>query len=244
MNLSTRRLVPLFLLVSAMSAAAQVKVEGDKEQADTLKITITGGLSIDYVFRDEPLSLARGTFGTSASSEGVIHGHGWVRLEAELTDKIRIVMRLDNKRLEGSSTPGNVDVLGSNPEGLDLFIREAHITVAEFLDPAVSVRVGVIAWSFMARETGGALFFDPAHSANLTANAINSVDPASVVGETAGGASLMVRDELQPAGALVTWSGESFRIDALLLPAIIEGGSATADEAAYGIDAWYIFQGR
>lgn len=224
--------VPVFVLAMAMSAFAQGKVDTDPNNKEDVKVTLSGDFDLDWVFRDRALGAARGTVGAygaglgdTGRAEGVIHGGYHIRLAADLSEKVRINVVLENRRL-GGGTPANTDLLGVNPEGLAVIVREANIVLSELFDPGVSVMIGANKWAFSIRDNQKALFWDPANSGSITANIGGALPGGS-------GASTPALDELQPTGIVVMYNREQLHFTVAILPAIIEGGSAAADEAGY-----------
>ncbi len=234
-------LVPLLLGAMALSAFAQgAKVDTDPKNAETTKLTVSGGLDIWWVWRDRPLNAVAGQFGTYGAgefrSEGIFHGHFTVRLDADLSEKVRVTVALDNKRVEGGGQ--FTDVLGANPEGLAVTVRQANISLGDVFTKDVSVLIGTNAHSFDVRNNGSCMFFDPAHSDSIFSNATGALGPGGA------GFPTSLSDELQPVGLILTYATESIQLHGIFDIALIEGGAAKHDEAAYGLDFWYIFQGR
>ncbi len=225
-------IMPLFVFAMAMSAFAQGnKVDTEAKNAETVKLTISGGLDLDWVWRDRALNATRGVFGTydagESRSEGLIHGQFHIRLDADLSEKVRVTLVLDNKRFDGNS-----DVLGDNPEGLGVAVRQANITMSEVFDKAVTLSVGTSNWTYDVRGGNSAMFWDPAHSATIISNRAGSLPGGN-------GASSMTQDELQPVGVTLTYNRENLQFVLAILPAIIEGGSAAHDEAGYVASLMY-----
>jgi len=226
----------LSLIAIVASIFVQDRVDTDPRQDETITLTLSGAIDIDWVWRSRALTAARGAFGAYGGgfgnlgrSEQVIEAQARVRMDVDLSERVRVVLQLENKRLEGGA---NVDALGANPEGLNLFAREASISVSDCFFRSLDISAGVIPWSFDVRGTGHPFFWDPAHAASMTSNVLNGVGGGT-------GAASLTRDNLQPAGLLVSYRTEQWNVTAALLPAIIEGGSAQQDEAAYLISAVY-----
>ena len=227
---------PLFLAAMVIPAVAQEKIDIDPKNTETVKVTVSGGVTLDWVWRDRTLTAARGPFGfygvdpgESGRTEGVVEAQASIRLDVDLSEKVRLAIQIDNKRFEGSS---GVDALGTNPEGLPIFVRELNFRFFEVFHKAIEVTAGVQPWTFDVRGTGHAFFWDPSNSGSFTRNA------GSGIGGGTGTAS-GVRDQLQPVGVVGSWTTEQFRATLALLPAIIEGGSTQHDEAAYLASAIY-----
>lgn len=218
-------IMPLFVFAMAMSAFAQGKVDSDPKNTETVKLTVSGSLDIDWVWRDRALNAVRGVFGAynagQSRSEGVIHGQFTIRLDADLSEKVRVTLVLDNPRFNGTS---NSDLLGTNPEGLAVAVRQANITLSEVFDPAVSIQIGTNNWAYDVRGNGSPMFWDPAHSASIVTNRAGALPGGN-------GSSGLGHDELQPTGVVVMYNRESIHFVLALLPAIIEGGASKHDEA-------------
>jgi hypothetical protein len=237
-------LAPLMVGAMALSAAAQgTKVDTDPKSTDTAKVTVSGGLDIDWVFRDRALTAARGPYsaiaaGDNRSDEGVFHGHFKVRLDADLSDKVRVTIELDNKRYETATAAPSVDILGTNPEGQTATVREAQITIHELLIAGMQGTLGTHGYSFDVRGNGQATFFDPDHSGGTWQSLANEYINGGL------NFSQGFFDELRPAGAHLRYSQEMWMANLILLPATIEGGASKADETNYGLDLWYLFKER
>lgn len=222
-----------FAFVSMLLAQeTEAKLKTHAERPETTVITVSGDVDLDWVWRDRALSAARGTFGTygagpgdAGRSEAVIHAGYHVRLIADLSSKVRIVLSVENPRLDGTAFP-NADVLGTNPEGLTPLVREAAFVFHELFDPALALTVGANKWSWNVRDDGKALFWDPAHSGSITSNVLGAMSGGN-------GASTPGVDELQPTGLLLAFNREQIHVTVALLPAIIERGAAAKDEAGY-----------
>lgn len=228
--------LPFCLVAIAASFFAQDRVDADPRQTDTVAITLSGAIDMDWVWRGRALTAARGAFGfygggfgTLGRGEGVIETQARIRMDVDLSERVRVVLQLENKRLEGGA---NVDLLGANPEGLNLFAREASIRFTDCFFKSVDISAGVIPWSFDVRGTGHAFFWDPAHAASMTSNVLNGVGGGT-------GAASLVRDNLQPTGLVISYRTEQWEVTSALLPAIIEGGDAQNDEAGYLVSAIY-----
>src|SRR5947209_3262496 len=53
------------------------------------------------------------------------------------------------------------------------------------------------------------------------------------------GTPASVKDEREPVGLVLPYEREAIRLDAVVLPAIIEGGFNSADESIYALDFMY-----
>jgi hypothetical protein len=213
-------LLPVFVFAFAAQADAQ-KVDTHQDRGETLKVTVTGQVNFDGIFRAEELVSARG--GESGGSEWTMEGYIRLRLDVELSEKINAVISLRNQRIDGGAT----NHIGDNPEETGVIFDEASITLNELFNPAIKLTVGIVPVAFDLRGRGSAFFFDPAHSNSFAKNATPLL---TVIG---------AEDELQPAGVHGVYSKDAFSLGVFLLPAIIEGGAATNDESAYGV--WFMY---
>ena len=242
-------LVPLFLSAMALSAFAQGKVDTDPKMTEDVKVTISGGADLDWVWRDRALGASRGDYGSygaglgdTSRSEGVIHGHYWLKVDADLSEKVRITLTLENNRYDvpaPSTAPSN-DLLGTNPEGLPIIVHDLEIHLNELIDPAIGAIFGTHGVTFSPRGTNRSLFLSPDSSSDLLHN--GSV--ISEFGPTGFNQANGTPDTIRPAGGVVSYTKETYVIHLMLLPGTVEGGSAKNDQANYGLDAWYLFAER
>ena len=220
-------LTPAFMLALAMAAAAQEKpLTTKKDMVDTVKVNVSGRLVLDYVWRSSELEAAVVTGGTlgTGESENTFEGYAAVRFEVELTDKVSAVVEVGTERVDA----GAINAWGqaSASAGLDVVLREAHVVLGDFLTQGLWLQVGIETWSFDVRGKGSAFAFDPRHSQSFGRNL--GAPPASNDPE-----------ELQPVGGVFTYKRDQLSLDVVLLPATIEGGPASADEALYAVDLFY-----
>jgi hypothetical protein len=227
------RLITALLLLPASAAFAQDPVDLDRERTETIRLVVSGSLDLDWVWRDEPLSAARGgvNFG-DPDGEGVAQGFANVRLDIDVSEHVRLVLDAQTKRVEPLLPFDNAPaILGPAAEGLGTFVREASITIRELFDPGVTAVAGASPWAFDLRGRG-ALFWDPANSKSMTTNAFSAITGGS-------GAAVQMADQLQPTGVLVHYDREQLHATVAFLPAIIEGGSNQDDEAGYVLAGTY-----
>jgi hypothetical protein len=223
---------PAFVLALAMSAVAQEKpITTKKDMVDTVKVNVSGRLVLDYVWRSSELEdavVTGGTLGTG-ESENTFEGYAAVRFDIELTDKVSAVVEVGTERVDA----GAINAWGqaSASAGLDVVLREAHVLLGDFLTPGLWLQVGIETWAFDVRGKGSAFAFDPRHSQSFARN----------IGGPIGSNT---PEELQPVGGVFTYKREQLSLDVVLLPATIEGGPASADEALYAVDAFYTFDDK
>jgi hypothetical protein len=218
---------PAFVLALAMTAAAQEKpLTTKKDMVDTVKVNVSGRLILDYVWRSSELEEAVVTGGTlgTGESENTFEGYAAIRFEVELTDKVSAVVEVGTERVDA----GAINAWGqaSASAGLDVVLREAHVVLGDFLTSGLWLQVGIETWSFDVRGKGSAFAFDPRHSQSFARN-------------LAGTPLANNPEELQPVGGVFTYKRDQLSLDVALLPATIEGGPASADEALYAVDLFY-----
>ncbi len=230
-------LVPALLSAMALSAFAQgAKVDTDPKSTETMKVTVSGSLDIDWVWRDRALGTSRGTYGTydpgESRGEGVMHGHYSIRVDADLSDKVKLTVVLENNRYD-TAAPSN-DLLGTNPEGLPVSAHEVQIAFGELFTAGMSGTIGTHGYMWSPRGDGRSLI--------MAMDSSDSILPASAVADfQAGGLNQSdgSGQSLRPAGAVFAYTQEAWGMHFALLPATVEGGSAKADEANYAVDFFY-----
>jgi hypothetical protein len=255
---TTRRSAAGALLALCLASASAL-AQGDKplttsgERDGTLKVTVTGDVALDFVYRSRELTGFTDSMNqrtgpppqdsSTSEPESTFEGFASMRIALELSDKVAGVVEFGTRRLED----GTINRWGENSAAEQIQLREAHVTLSECLTPAMKVQLGISTWSFDARGRGEAFAFDPRHSQTITrnfdsiggvptagTNLINIRETAEARLEEAG-----FPDELQPVGATLTYSQDNWMIDVVLLPGVIEGGRPNADEALYAVDFWY-----
>ncbi|HVE41398.1 MAG TPA: hypothetical protein VNM14_16005 [Planctomycetota bacterium] len=230
-----------FVLVLAASAVAQEKpLSTSKEMDQTVRITVTGEIEFDYVWRRQEITaFTGGVSGTSApgdsASENTFEGFAALRMNIELSDKVSALLEIGTKRVDS----GKINFFaGPNGAGgstaLTVQLREAGIRINELFMPELSLQAGISQWGFDVRNHGDALAFDLRHSQRFTRNVSASSDNATSLGRRASDP-----EELEPVGFWLRWERTSFALDLVALPAVIEGGSPNNDEALYALDLLY-----
>lgn len=207
----------MMLLWAALLLAQEGGLGTDPERDETVRLTLSGSVVLDGVWRSGSLTDARGSFATpsaAARETQQVEGEVQLRLLAQILDVAEVGFLLRNERLGGDA------LLGDGNDGLAVVLKEAWIRLPRFLDDRLSLTAGTPRYAWDVRGTGQSLFFDPLNSESLLAD-INSPVPVSLI------------DSLQPAGVLGSWREESVSLDVALYPAIIEGGAADDDEWAY-----------
>jgi hypothetical protein len=206
---------PALVAVMALSAAAQQGIGTSADRKETLKVTVSGGFDIDWVFRGKELvSVLGGGF----EDEGRIESNANVRFDLDLSNKVSVIINLAAVRLNGDYS--NIGQLGG--DGQDIKLWDAAVRMQEVLDNAVTLQVGTNNdFMFDIRGKGTSLFFAPGQ--------------AGPFGLNEGG----VLDYNQVAGAVLWYNRDTAHFALALLPAIIEGGAASNDEAAYAVTFYY-----
>lgn len=219
-------------------------VSTDPERPETLRITISGEIGFAFVHRDRNLTRAGAAPEDFGSSLSEFEGAVLLRLDLEVTAKVRGVLALGtpyavggeggfvepfggNERLGSMGffrvgDSRDLSRFGANPEELAVLVDEASVRL-DVEDLSLIAGIGPAA--FDIRGKGSAFFFDPRHSSTFAKNA----------GPGGSGTFLGLSDELQPAGLRAVWSKDDLSIGLFLLPAMIEGGSFSDDEAAYAL---------
>jgi hypothetical protein len=225
----------ILLLSLAAAAAAQDKpVMTTRERTETVKVTVTGEVELDYVWRRaEITAFTGGATGTTSpadmASENTFEGFVALRLNAELSDKVTATLEFGTKRADN----GVLNTFGGS-SALQLQLREANIQVAELFMPELRALVGISTWSFDIRGKGQSMAFDPRHSQTFTRNVNAGPDADFALNARAGD-----YQELEPVGFWLRYGREKLVVDAIALPAVIEGGSPHNDEAFYALDLLY-----
>lgn len=229
-------LAACFVLALAAGAAAQEKpVTTTKEMTDTVKVTVSGSVVLDYVWRGKEIAAFKAPF--SDEDTNSFEGELSVRFTVDLSDKVSAVVELGRERVDDIGGIGGGQVLPFLGNDQTIFqsvvIRELHLNIAEFLDPALRLQVGIPTWSFDVRGRGSSFAFDPRHSQKLARNVSNVEDNSLTLGGRG------VADELDPIGGWLHYERHALSVDVVLLPMVVEGGEPQQDEALYAVDFFY-----
>ncbi len=229
-------LAPLFILALAFSAFAQEKpITTLKDRADTVKVTVSGAVVLDYVWRSGPLAAYTTDIESTPAvprDENTFEGELGIQLDIELSDKVNAVVQIGRERVDANTFivfTGNGQV-----DWQEIVIREMRVNINEFLTPQLSMQVGIPTWSFDVRGKGNSFAFDPRHAQSATRNAGTTQDVTGTLGARGG-----APDELDPMGAVLTYKMDALTLDLVFLPMVIEGGPPSEDEALYAVDLWY-----
>src|SRR5437773_5314142 len=104
-------LVPGFVLALALSAAAQEKpITTNKNNTDTLHVTVSGNVDLDYVWRSQELTgfttsnfFLSPTVPATSHAENTFEGYLAVRMDVDLNDKVTAVVEFGTKRVDGGT---------------------------------------------------------------------------------------------------------------------------------------------
>jgi len=234
MRKSIIALIPAFVLALALSAAAQEKpITTNKENKDTLHASVSGTVQLDYVWRSNEMTAFTDSVGgggaLASDSENTFEGYLAIRMDVDLNDKVAAVVEFGTKRVDGGAIlPWAIGA--ANP----IQLREARVVVSDFLTQGLKFGVGISDWTFDVRGKGNSFAFDMRHSQTITRNLGTNQQGLGSLGASAGNP-----DELEPVGFWFNWSNNQITLDLVMLPAVIEGGPASQDEALYAIDFWY-----
>jgi hypothetical protein len=226
---------PCLLLALALRAEAQDKpVMSSKDRTDTVRITVTGEVDLEYVWRREEITTFTGGVSqapppASVGSENSVQGFAAVRLNAELSDKVTAVVELGTKEADG----GTLNTFGGGT-ALPLKLREGNVLVQELFMPELQLQLGISTWGFDVRGKGESMAFDLRHAQSFWRNAKPGPDTDVTLGARAGD-----YQEPEPVGAWLRYGREKLVIDVVALPAVFEAGSPHNDESFYAADLFY-----
>jgi hypothetical protein len=207
--------VPAFVAVMALSAYAQVGVQTVPERKETLKVNVSGGFDVDWVFRGKELTAV---LGGSGADEGRIESDASLTFDIDLSNKVSVMMTMRSTRLNGDYS--NIGQLGNGGQNVELW--DLAIKLGDVLDPGLTTQLGTNNdFMFDPRGRGSALFFAPGAAGTFGANTGGELNYNQV------------------AGAVLRYDRESMHFALALLPAIQEGGPASNDEAAYAVTFMY-----
>ena len=207
---------PALVAVLALSANAQQGIQTNADRKETLKVTVSGGFDIDWVFRGkEIVAVLTG----SMQDEARIESNANVRFDIDLSNKVSVILNLATVRLNGDYA--SIGQLGSDGQNVELW--DVAVRMQEVLDPAITLQVGTNNdFAFDIRGNGSSLFYAPGQAGSF--------------GASGGFGNL---DYNQVAGAVLWYNRDAAHFALALLPAIIEGGSASNDEASYAVTFYY-----
>lgn len=229
-----------FILSLAWAAAAQEHpVMTTRDMTETVKVTLAGEFDLDYVWRRREITAVTGGVGHASSpadsaSENTFEGFLALRLTADLSDKITGIFEFGTKRVDAGKINYFAAPAGTGSAALTLQVREANLTIQEFLLPELKLQAGISTWSFDVRGKGQSMAFDPRHSQSFVRNVKRGPDVDATLLRRAGD-----YQELEPVGGWLSYGREKLVLDLVALPAVIEHGSPNSDEAFYAVDLLY-----
>ena len=237
--------VAIFLVLLAPAFAKATAGEQEKplstskEMDQTVRVTVTGEVELDYVWRRQEITaFTGGVSGTSgpgnSASENTFEGFVALRMNVELSDKVSALIEIGTKRVDAGQINFFAASSGAGSAAQTVQLREASIRINELLMPELSVQVGITQWGFDIRNRGESLAFDLRHSQRFTRNVSPAGDTTATLGNRASDP-----EEFEPVGFWFRWERTSFALDLVALPAVIEGGSPNNDEAFYALDLLY-----
>jgi hypothetical protein len=230
-----------FTLILAASASAQEKpLTTSKEMDETVRVTVTGEIDLDYVWRRREITAFTGGVGdkntpAASASENTFEGFVALRLNVELSDKVSALVEIGTKRVDA----GEINVFAApggsgGSKALSIQLREAAIRINELFMPELSLQAGISSWGFDVRNRGESLAFDLRHSQRFDRNVSGAGDDANSLRKRASDP-----EELEPVGFWFRWERTSLALDLVALPAVIEGGPPHKDESLYAVDLFY-----
>ena len=207
---------PALIAVMALSAYAQQGIQTNADRKETLKVSVSGGFDVDWVWRGKEITAV---LGSSGRDEGRIESNANVRLDVDLSNKVSVILNLATVRLNGDYD--SIGQLGT-ADGQDVKLWDMAVRMQEVLDPAITLQVGTNNdFTFDIRGRGSPLFFAPGYAGTFGANTGGNLDYNQV------------------AGAVLWYNRDAAHFAVALLPAVIEGGAASNDEAAYAVTFMY-----
>src|SRR5438132_882888 len=96
-----------FILATAASALAQERpLSTTKEMDQTVRVTVTGEVDLDYVWRRQEITAFKGGVSGAGApgnsdSENTFEGFVALRLNVELSDKVSAIIEVGTKRVDG-----------------------------------------------------------------------------------------------------------------------------------------------
>jgi hypothetical protein len=227
------------VLLLTLALAQEKAVTTTKEKDATVRVAVSGETELDYVWRRKEITAFTGGFdGTStpgnSRSENTFEGFAAVRLDVDLSDQVFAVAEIGTKRADN----GAINVFGQG-SALPIKLREAHVLKKELFMTELSLQLGITTWGFDLRGEGQSMAFDLRHSQNFIHNLSGGADGPATLGNHASNPQ-----ELEPVGFWLRFARDRFALDLVVLPAVLEGGSPSNDEALYAIDLLYTMDAK
>lgn len=231
----------LLSVVASLAAAQERPLQTLPGRTDTVKVLLSGNIELDYVHRSREVTAwirsesnptGNGAAATS-EDENTFEGFVAVRLDVEV-GTTRFTAEFGTRRIDDNEI---LNFQGDTQQ--DVLLRELNLLMPDLFMPGMSVTVGIPDWSYDIRGRGSALVFAPRRSATFTRNIDSLGNPTS---EEIGDARLVESgfpDELLPVGAVIVYNVGPWHVDLVILPATVEEGSPTTDEAMYAVDVLF-----
>lgn len=236
------------LVVAAMLALLQEgkPISTVPKMEDTVRITLTGEIEFDYVWRrQEIVAFTGGVSGLSApgnaDSENTLEGFLALRMNIDLSDNVSAAFEIGTKRVDGGAINffAGPNAAGTGSVALPIQLREANVLFKEVFWTELSLKAGIIDWGFDPRGRGSSTAFDLRHSQRF----VHALSPGGD-GPATLGLHASDPEELEPVGIWLRLARTLMTIDLIALPAVIEGGSVHNDESFYAIDLLYKFDSK
>lgn len=232
----------------ALAAAAQEgrNVTTSKDKGDTVKLNVSGRIVLDYVWRSKELTVFTEGFTagvTTSDSENTFEGYAAVRVDVDLSEKVSAVVEIGTLRTDpiglGGGLPDNIREMGyEDSQGGAIALREAHVKLSELLMPELNLKIGIQDWAFDVRGKGHGFAFDPRGSQSIVRGYNNGAQTIQESAFQLLSRSAYVSEQF-PVGVVATYVREAMTLHLVALPAIMEGGNPSEDEALYALDLWY-----
>lgn len=213
--------LPLTLLIACAagsSAWAQQAIQTSKERPDTARVTVSFDVDVDFVTRMVGLATALGDDDSVQDFEA----DAKVSFNVEFPDRWSLLFSVANQRLAG----GPAAFLGL--DGLSPRIWDLRIQVSQFMDEAVTIQVGTANDLMFDPRGRGSSLYAPSRSQSFGVHNApdRTVGVASFITDSAG-------DQNTPAGLVFLYDRQMLHFGLALLPAVVEGGTSSDDEAAH-----------
>ena len=234
----------VFVLLSLLQEGKPVSTVPKME--DTVRLTLTGEIEFDYVWRrQEIVAFTGGVSGLSApgaaESENTFEGFVALRMNIDLSDNVSALFEVGTKRVDGGKINfwAAPNTTGTGSLSPTIQLREAQILFKEVYWTELSLKAGIMDWGFDPRGRGSSTAFDLRRSQRF----IHALSPAAD-GTASLGLHASDPEELEPVGFWLRLARTLMTIDLIALPAVIEGGSVHNDESFYAIDLLYKFDSK
>ncbi|MBI4244048.1 MAG: hypothetical protein HY606_08165 [Planctomycetes bacterium] len=227
-------------------------VELNTEPGSALKVTLTGKFNLDWVYRGPIINEASfwqrsgsiSSFGLNTGEsatdfndgQDILNGQLLLNLKAELQNKISIVTNFGNLRARRAATNPVTDNLNfgdpSSRDSTKLLFFDLYGQFDEFVDPAVSLKVGQIT-SYNIDWTGSG---NP-----LLIGFSGGAESPWTTGESLIAWPETRRDSVLPSGIITSYTKDVLEITLALLPYVVSAGE---DRAFSGNEGVYLLNGN